>query len=66
MLSLEQNMEAINVIKAKGKYYLVYAYDRDAQSPLKGKKILYIYDDSTRDFVEMKVNIEITDMIFME
>lgn len=66
MLSLEQNMEAINVIKAKGNYYLVYAYDRDNQSPLKGKKILYIYDDSTRDFVEMKVNIEITDMIFME
>lgn len=66
MVSLEQNMETIKVIKAKGNYYLVYAYDRDNQSPLKGKKILYIYDDSTRSFVEMKVNIEITDMIFME
>jgi len=65
-VALQDNLEVINVIKAKGNYYLIYAYDRDNQSPLKGKKILYIYDDSTRDFVEMKVNMEISDMIFMK
>lgn len=65
-VSLEDNKEAIKVIKAKGNYYLIYAYDRDNESALKGKKILYIYDDASRDFIEMKVNMEISDMIFME
>lgn len=65
-VSLEDNKEAIKVIKAKGNYYLVYAYDRDKESALNGKKILYIYDDSSRNFIEMKVNMEISDMIFME
>ncbi|HPU41585.1 MAG TPA: copper amine oxidase N-terminal domain-containing protein [Acetivibrio clariflavus] len=65
-IALQDNLEIIKVIKAKENYYLIYAYDRDNQSPLKGKKILYIYDDSTRDFIEMKVNMEISDMIFMQ
>lgn len=65
-IALEDNLEVLKVIKAKGRYYLIHAIDRDNESPLKGKKILYIYDDSTRNFIEMKVNLEISDMIFME
>lgn len=64
-VKLKDNIELINMVKAKGQYYLVYAYDKDSKSPLNGKKILYIYNDSTREFIEMKTDIEIKDMIFI-
>lgn len=66
LTNIKSNSEAIKVIKAKGNFYLVYAYERDGESPLKGKKILYIFDGISGDFIEMKVNIQLTDMIFIE
>ncbi|MCX7922343.1 MAG: copper amine oxidase N-terminal domain-containing protein [Clostridia bacterium] len=64
--SLRDNIEVIKIINARGEFYLVYAVERDNTSPLKGKKIVYIYDDRYKRFIEMKVDIEITDMIFMK
>ncbi len=64
-INIKSNTEVINLIKAKGSFYLVYAYERDDKSPLKGKKILYIYDDASGQFIEMKVNIQISNMIFI-
>ncbi|MCX7922344.1 MAG: copper amine oxidase N-terminal domain-containing protein [Clostridia bacterium] len=66
MESLRDNIEVIQIIKAKGDYYLVYATERDSSSPFKGKKIIYVYNDSNKSFVEMKVDIEMADMIFMQ
>lgn len=65
-VELKRNIEVISMIKAKGSYYLVYAVNRDSKSPLNGRKVLYIYNDSKRQFVEMKTDIELTEMIFME
>jgi hypothetical protein len=63
---MRNNMEGLNVIKAKGSYYLVYAFERDAASRYKNMKILYVYDEVSKRFVDMKVNIELTHIIFVQ
>jgi len=53
-----------SIIKAKGNYYLIDAIDKDPNSYTKDKKVLYIYDEMNGKFIEMKVNLLITKMIF--
>jgi len=62
---IRDNLEVYSIIKAKGPYFIVFACDKDPQSDFYKKKMLYIYDDSAGSFIEMKVDIELKDMIFV-
>ncbi len=65
-VTLKDNITVTKMIKAKGKYYFIDSSDMDPNSQTRGKKVLYIYDDTTGNFVEMKVDLKITDMIFVQ
>lgn len=64
--SIKDNIEVINMIQAKGNYYLVYAKDNDSKSPTKGKKILYLFNNKTNNITKIKDNISINDMIYIK
>ncbi|MCX7748972.1 MAG: copper amine oxidase N-terminal domain-containing protein [Clostridia bacterium] len=53
------------MVKAKGSYYIMYCNIQD-NSLLYGKNVLYIYNDADHKFVEMKVDIQLADIIFVE
>ncbi|HOQ01890.1 MAG TPA: copper amine oxidase N-terminal domain-containing protein [Acetivibrio sp.] len=57
---------AVNkVIKAKGDYYFVYAVEQAPKTPYTNKKILYIYNEKTGQFIDLVVDIELTDILFI-
>lgn len=62
---LKNNFGAENVIKAKGDYYIVYGKDQTPDSPFKNKNILYIYNERTNTFVDIVVDLQLTDLIFI-
>ncbi|AKL96347.1 copper amine oxidase [Clostridium aceticum] len=66
LVELRENIEIINIIKMRSQYYLIYARDKTPKSPTSGKKILYVFDNFNNEFIEMKVDIEVSDMIFIE
>lgn len=57
---------AVNkVIKAKGDYYFVYAVEQAPKTSYTNKKILYIYNERTGEFIDLIVDIELTDILFI-
>lgn len=66
------------MIKAKGHFYLVVLTEQNINSPVKGKKLLYIYDDLKKSLVERfyfdenidpkdkNLDVIIKNMIFIE
>ncbi|HHX17820.1 MAG TPA: hypothetical protein GX727_03045 [Clostridium sp.] len=62
---LKNNFSAQNVIKAKGDYYIVYGKDQTPDTPYKNKNILYIYNERTNTFVDIVVDLQLTDLIFI-
>lgn len=65
-IKISDNIEIINMVKAKGSYYIVYAMDKEPKSALNGTKILYIYNDSYKTFAKIKLDLELSDMIFIK
>lgn len=62
---LKNNFSAQNVIKAKGDYYIVYGKDQTPDTPYRNKNILYIYNERTGAFVDIVVDLQLTDLIFI-
>ncbi|MCX7746854.1 MAG: copper amine oxidase N-terminal domain-containing protein [Clostridia bacterium] len=65
-IELKEEIEVIDMLKSKGQFYFIHAYERNSKSKLFGKKVLFIYDDLKNEFIEMKTDIEITKMIYIE
>lgn len=53
------------IIKAKDDYYFVYATEQAPKTPYTNKKILYIFNDRTNEFIDLVVDIQLTDMLFI-
>ncbi|TYQ13228.1 UNVERIFIED_CONTAM: copper amine oxidase-like protein [Acetivibrio alkalicellulosi] len=62
---LKDNFSVEKVIKAKGDYYIVYATEQTPSTPYSNKKILYIYNDRTNEFIDLAIDIQLTDLIFV-
>lgn len=62
---INENLNVNKMIKAKGNYYIINGINKDSTTATYNKNVLYIYDDSKGDFIEMKANVKITDMIFV-
>lgn len=62
---LKNNFNAENVIKVKGDFYIVYGKDQTPESPFRNKNILYIYNQKTNSFVDIVVDLQLTDLIFI-
>lgn len=65
-ISLNDGLAVLKMIKVKGAYYIINGTNLDQKSSSFNKRVLYIYDDSKGDFIEMKVDTQLTDMIFIE
>ncbi len=63
---LKNNFSAENVIKAKGDYYIVYGRNQTPNSPYSNRNILYIYNERTNTFVDIVVDLQLTDLIFIK
>lgn len=63
---LKEQIRVNKMIKAKGSYYFMDTNDFDKKTEFYGKRILFIYDEVSDDFIIMKVNLNISDMLFVE
>lgn len=62
---LRNNFDVQNVIKVKGDYYIVYGKDQTPNGPFRSKNILYIYNERTNTFVDIVIDLQLTDLIFI-
>ncbi|HEY9059999.1 MAG TPA: stalk domain-containing protein [Pseudobacteroides sp.] len=64
-VSINDKILVTKMIKVNGNYFLIDSTNMDESTKTYGKRVLYIYDDSNGKFIEMKVDLRITDMIFI-
>ncbi|MDQ2085854.1 copper amine oxidase N-terminal domain-containing protein [Herbivorax sp. ANBcel31] len=62
---LRRNFNVENVIEVKGDYYIIYGRELSSDSPFRNTDILYIYNERTNEFVDIAVDIQLTDLIFI-
>lgn len=62
---LRDYFDADKVIKAKGDYYIVYGVEKEPKTPFTNKKILYIYNFKTKEFVDLVVDFQLTDILYI-
>lgn len=62
---LRDGIEVLSIIKAKGNQYLMNASEKDKACSLCGKKVLYIYDDNTKVFALLKLDISVNSMVYV-
>ncbi|HHV30448.1 copper amine oxidase N-terminal domain-containing protein [Acetivibrio mesophilus] len=62
---LKDYFDVDKVIKAKGDYYFVYGVEKAPKTPFSNKKILYIYNFRTKEFIDLVVDFQLTDMLYI-
>ena len=65
ILFLKDNIKIVNILKAKGPYYFIDAIDKDPNSNKFDSRILFIYDDVSKDFFRVKSGLQISDMLYV-
>ena len=64
---LKDKFAAKKMVKAQeGSYYFVFGTEQTPKTPYTNKNILYIFDESTGKFVDMVVDIQLTDMLVID
>lgn len=58
--------DADKIIKAKDDYYFVYGVEKEPKTPFTNKKILYIYNHRTKEFIDLIVDFQLSDMLFID
>lgn len=62
---LRDYFDVDKVVKAKGDYYIVYGIEKAPKTKYTNKKILYIYNFRTKEFVDLVVDFQLTDILFI-
>lgn len=63
---LKDNIKINKIVKVKGPYYIIDAFDKNFDSSSPSSRVLLIYDDELGEFYKMKSGVQVWDMLYVK
>lgn len=64
-VEIMQDFNAMDVVKLKNGFFMIYGIDADAKSPTYNQRVLYIYNSKDNSMTKVRSKIEILNMILL-